>query len=151
MPKLSPSPLTSSPEQFLRANNLRVTRPRMSMLNIIQELHPFHVTARQMQEFLRERGIDRVSLATVYNVLNTLHALGALSEVVDQRGNRWFDSTTEHHFHAYDTETDKLIDITPFALPDALHTSLGKNYAIEKIELIVHVSPVGKPAKANSR
>jgi Fe2+ or Zn2+ uptake regulation protein len=82
-------------EESLRAAGFRITRQRASVLNYLAETRS-HPSARQILEATR-KDCPGISLATVYNTLETLSKLG-LIKVLDFQGrdNRHETNTRAH-------------------------------------------------------
>jgi Fur family ferric uptake transcriptional regulator len=62
-----------SPEQLLRAHGLRVTRPRLAVLDVLD--HGGHLEVDEIALRVRER-LDTVSTQAVYDVLGALARVG---------------------------------------------------------------------------
>jgi len=62
-----------SPEQLLRAHGLRVTRPRLAVLDVLG--HGGHLEVDEIALRVRER-LDTVSTQAVYDVLGALARVG---------------------------------------------------------------------------
>ncbi len=104
---------------------MRYTRQREHIFNILLDKRD-HPTADEV--FLRARGsMPRMSLATVYNCLDTLVACGLVRQVhFERESTRYCPNLSEHaHFHCqksgrvYDVELDTdLLDDIQGQLPD---------------------------------
>ena len=66
-------------EDQLKAAGLKVTTPRMRILNLLGELDQPHVSAEQVYQTLRDAGED-IGLATVYRVLTQFEQAGIVEK-----------------------------------------------------------------------
>ncbi|MCR4438485.1 MAG: transcriptional repressor [bacterium] len=84
--------------QLLRKKGVVLTIQRLAVLNYLQE-QGSHPTAEEIHRALRSH-YPTLSLATVYNTLETLKQAGLVSELVVGKEKR-FDLAEEshHHFH----------------------------------------------------
>jgi Fur family iron response transcriptional regulator len=72
-----------------------------------------HPTAEHVKEWA-DKNFPKMSLATVYNTLNTLVEAGLLTEIRVPGGeSSMYDCNTTHHHHFVDDETGKVFDIHP--------------------------------------
>jgi Fur family transcriptional regulator, iron response regulator len=96
-----------------------------------------HVTAKQLH---REALITtKISLATIYNTLNTFTRSGLLQEVLVEPGRSFFDTNVTSHYHFYFEDTHALVDIpaetgTLLCLP-----THPKGTTISRVDLIIRV------------
>jgi len=104
----TPAPLLDR----LRDRGWRVTPQRRAVAEVLTGEH-VHVTADEVLERARTV-IPEISLATVYNTLGELVAMGEVLEVRASRGPVRYDPNvhTAHH-HLVCTECGKLLDVTP--------------------------------------
>jgi Fur family transcriptional regulator, iron response regulator len=94
----------------LKAAGLRPTRQRLSILSMLLETAPRHVTAEELFQEVRQAGIP-VSLATIYNTLNQFTQAGLMGEVVVGSGQSYFDTDPSSHCHYFDKTTGEIYDI----------------------------------------
>jgi Fur family iron response transcriptional regulator len=72
-----------------------------------------HPTAEQVKAWV-DRNFPKMSLATVYNTLNTLVQAGLLKEIhVPESEALIYDSNTSAHHHFVDEQSGKVFDIHP--------------------------------------
>lgn len=70
-----------------------------------------HPSAEQVKEWA-DQNLDRISLATVYNTLNTLVDVGLLRTFkLPHSGKVIYDNNTHDHYHFLDEESGNLYDI----------------------------------------
>ncbi len=95
---------------FLREADLRPTRQRMALADLLFERENRHVTAEALYSEAREAGVA-ISLATVYNALHIFTAKGLLREISIDSTRSYFDTNTEEHHHFYFEQSGMLEDI----------------------------------------
>jgi Fur family ferric uptake transcriptional regulator len=84
-------------EQLLRANGLRVTRPRVAVLEVLTQ--GGHLEVEQITRQVRER-LDSVSVQAVYDVLSALSRAG-LARRIEPAGSpaRFEARVADNHHH----------------------------------------------------
>ncbi|MCL4693927.1 MAG: transcriptional repressor [Candidatus Hydrogenedentes bacterium] len=95
-------------EQLTKAG-LRVTRPRLILLELLQELGG-HRSAEDLLAVLRERG-STFSRASVYNVLQSLAQSGVLRVADAGPGTARYEVAGEWHHHLVCRECGALWDV----------------------------------------
>lgn len=86
-------------QKDLRTAGLKVTLPRVKILQILENAEPRHVTAEKVYNQLTQAGED-VGLATVYRVLTQFEAAGLVSRHNFEGGRSVFEiDQGEHHDH----------------------------------------------------
>lgn len=85
--------------QDLRKAGLKVTLPRLKILEILERADPHHLSAEDVYKSLLESG-DDVGLATVYRVLTQFEAAGLIKRHNFEGGFAVFElEQGEHHDH----------------------------------------------------
>ena len=85
--------------QPLRDAGLKVTVPRMKILEILQAASEHHLSAEEIYRLLVDAGSD-VGLATVYRVLAQFEAAGLVTRQNFEGGHSVFElNQGEHHDH----------------------------------------------------
>lgn len=102
-----------SPEALInlyRQKGMRITPQRRLIFELLSE-DKTHPTVDGLYQRLNTKMPD-VSLATVYNTINELVALGELHDIeVRHPGGIRYDTITDPHHHLYCTQCHKLTDI----------------------------------------
>ena len=89
----------SSENQELRKAGLKVTLPRVKILQLLENSDTRHLSAEDVYKALIEADED-VGLATVYRVLTQFEAAGLVMRHHFEGGHSVFElSTMEHHDH----------------------------------------------------
>ncbi len=96
--------------QELRKVGLKVTLPRIKILQVLERHADDHLSAEDVYKALIEAGED-VGLATVYRVLTQFEAAGLVDKHNFDGGHAVFElSAEEHHDHMVDVETGDVIE-----------------------------------------
>lgn len=132
--------------QDLRNAGLKVTQPRMRILEILEQARPRHMTAEDIYRTLIEHG-DDIGLATVYRVLTQFEAAGLVMKHNFEGGQAVFElDRGEHHDHMVCTETGKVIEFFSEEIERLQHEIAEKHgYTIEDHSLVLYVRPRKQP------
>lgn len=96
--------------QELRKAGLKVTLPRVKILQILEQSEVRHMSAEDVYKALLESG-DDIGLATVYRVLTQFEQAGLVERHNFDGGHSVFElDQGEHHDHLVCTETGKVIE-----------------------------------------
>ena len=89
---------------------LRMTRQRQVVYEVLHDLGRQHPTAAEVFVSAKER-MPTISLATVYNCLETLTGAGAIRQVnIDREATRYC-ANLQPHAHFYCTGCERIFDI----------------------------------------
>jgi Fur family ferric uptake transcriptional regulator len=96
--------------QDLRNVGLKVTHPRMRILELLEAAKPRHMTAEDIYRHLSGQG-DEIGLATVYRVLTQFEAAGLVLKHNFEGGHAVYElDRGQHHDHMVDVDTGKVIE-----------------------------------------
>ena len=94
----------------LKKAGLKITLPRLKILQILQEPENQHISAEDVYKILIDQGED-IGLATVYRVLNQFDDAGILNRHHFEGGKSVFEiSHKEHHDHLVCLKCGKVIE-----------------------------------------
>ena len=129
----------------LRKAGLKVTHPRMRILEILEGLDGKHVTAEDIYRQLLEHE-DDIGLATVYRVLTQFEAAGLVLKHNFEGGQAVYElDRGEHHDHMIDVESGKVIEFTSPEIERLQHEVAAKHgYQIQDHSLVLYVRPLKK-------
>lgn len=129
----------------LRKAGLKVTHPRMRILEILENLDGKHVTAEDIYRQLLDNE-DDIGLATVYRVLTQFEAAGLVLKHNFEGGQAVYElDRGKHHDHMIDIETGKVIEFTSEEIERLQHEVAAKyGYQIEDHSLVLYVRPLKK-------
>ncbi|HUY65667.1 MAG TPA: transcriptional repressor [Acidimicrobiales bacterium] len=126
---------TALPDR-LAARGWRITPQRRAVLSALEGEH-VHLSADQVHAAAR-RVVPEVSLATVYNTLNELIAMGEISEVRLADGTTRYDPKTgpDHH-HLVCEGCGRTFDVAPLGV-GGLSLPQGQRHgmAVETVEVV---------------
>ena len=100
----------STENQELRKAGLKVTLPRVKILQILESSDNKHMSAEDVYKALID-GDQDVGLATVYRVLTQFETAGLVTRHYFEGGHSVFElESGEHHDHLVCMETGKVIE-----------------------------------------
>jgi Fur family ferric uptake transcriptional regulator len=126
--------------QDLRKAGLKVTHPRMRILELLEQLQPRHMTAEDIYRQLLDHG-DEIGLATVYRVLTQFEAAGLVLKHNFEGGHAVYElDRGAHHDHMVDIETGKVIEFQSDEIEELQRKVAAKHgYQIEEHSLVLYV------------
>jgi len=133
----------------LKGAGLRPTRQRLSILSLLLETAPRHVTAEELFQETRQAGIP-VSLATVYNTLNQFTQAGLMGEVVVGSGQSYFDTDPSSHCHYFDKSTGEIYDIPSNVVTITHMPEPPPGKVIERVDVVVRIKSARPSRKDDS-
>ena len=124
----------------LRKAGLKVTHPRMRILEILETSSGKHLTAEDIYRQLIGHH-DDIGLATVYRVLTQFEAAGLVLKHNFEGGQAVYEvDRGKHHDHMVDIDTGKVIEFTSEAIEKLQHEIAERHgYAIEDHSLVLYV------------
>ena len=126
--------------QNLRDAGLKVTHPRIRILQFLEQSKPRHVTAEDIYRQLLDQGED-IGLATVYRVLTQFEAVGLVLKHNFEGGHAVYElDRGEHHDHMVDVDSGKVIEFHSDEI-EALQSRIAAEhgYEIEDHALVLYV------------
>lgn len=94
----------------LKKAGLKVTLPRIKILEILQNPNNQHISAEDVYKLLIDHG-EEIGLATVYRVLNQFDDAGILNRHHFEGGKSVFEiSHKEHHDHLVCLKCGKVVE-----------------------------------------
>lgn len=124
----------------LRKLGLKVTHPRMRVLELLELARPRHMTAEDIYRKLVDDG-DEIGLATVYRVLTQFEAAGLVLKHNFEGGHAVYElDRGDHHDHMVDIETGKIIEFESEEIEDLQRRIAAEyGYEIEDHSLVLYV------------
>ncbi len=131
--------------QNLRKAGLKVTHPRMRILEILEESDGKHMTAEDIYRHLLQHE-DDIGLATVYRVLTQFEAAGLVAKHNFESGQAVFElERGKHHDHMVDVESGKVIEFVDEEIERLQREIAEKHgYLLEDHSLVLYVRPKKK-------
>ena len=129
----------------LKKVGLKVTLPRLRVLELFEESKPSHLSAEDIYKSLLDAG-EEVGLATVYRVLTQFEQAGICMRHNFEDGHAVYELTpTHHHDHMVCIETG---DIIEFSCEDIekfqVSVAESKGYEIVDHTMVLYVKPKKK-------
>jgi len=114
----------------LRKAGLKVTLPRVKILQMLESSEKHHMSAEDVYKALMEQG-DDVGLATVYRVLTQFESAGLVVRHNFDGGHSVFEvARGEHHDHMVDIDTGTIIEFHNDEI-EALQKRIVSEYGFE--------------------
>lgn len=110
--------------QTLADKGLKVTHQRIVVYQAISASVK-HPTAEQIYEKVKKKN-PSISLATVYNILETFVDNHLINRVSTPRGSMRYDPRIDYHNHIYVSNTDEIMDYEDDELREILTEYLKK-------------------------
>ncbi|MCE7031309.1 ferric iron uptake transcriptional regulator [Lysobacter sp. GX 14042] len=128
------------PTDELRNAGLKVTQPRLRILELLEQAKPRHVTAEDIYRMLLDQGED-IGLATVYRVLTQFEAAGLVLKHNFEAGQSVYElDRGAHHDHMVDVETGKIIEFENEEIERLQHDiAAAFGYEIQDHSLVLYV------------
>jgi Fur family transcriptional regulator, ferric uptake regulator len=82
--------------QALKKAGLKITLPRVKILELIQQPENQHISAEDLYKKLLDSG-EEIGLATVYRVLNQFDDAGIITRHHFESGKAVFELSSQHH------------------------------------------------------
>lgn len=132
-------------EQDLRKAGLKITSPRLKVLEILETSDERHLTAENIYRALLESG-EELGLATVYRVLTQFERAGLVSRHNFEGGTAVFElADRTHHDHMVCLDTGQVIEFYDERIEDLQNEIASKHgYEIEEHSLVLYVRPKNK-------
>ena len=131
--------------QELRKAGLKVTLPRLKILEILEGSEQRHLSAEDIYKELLDTGED-IGLATVYRVLTQFESAGLVTRHNFEGGHSVFEvDEGEHHDHMVGVETGDVVEFMNEEI-ERLQKEIAKKHNYELIDhsLVLYVKPLKK-------
>jgi len=132
----------STENQELRKAGLKVTLPRVKILQILESSDNKHMSAEDVYKALID-GDQDVGLATVYRVLTQFETAGLVTRHYFEGGHSVFElESGEHHDHLVCMETGKVIEFQNDTI-EALQEKIAEELGFELVDhnLVLYGKP----------
>ena len=127
----------------LRKAGLKVTLPRLKILEIFEKSRLRHLSAEDMYRELIDSGED-IGLATVYRVLTQFESAGLVTRHNFEGGHSVFElDDGEHHDHMVCVESGEVIEFFNEEI-EGLQRAMAKERGFELLDhnLVLYVRPL---------
>jgi Fur family ferric uptake transcriptional regulator len=139
-PQESRMETTDPHKSGLKTAGLKVTHPRLRILEILETSDGKHLSAEDIYRRLLEHDED-IGLATVYRVLTQFEAAGLALKHHFEGGQAVYElDRGKHHDHMVDIETGKVIEFTSEEIERLQREIAARHgYVIEDHSLVLYV------------
>lgn len=136
-------------DDALARHGLRSTKQREHVFDVLLDKRD-HPSADEV--FTRAKAdMPGISLATVYNCLETLVQCGLVRQVNHERESSRYCPNLSEHAHFHDKTTGRVMDIDlPPSVMDELRRILPPGFAAENIEISFHGSSAEKQVRKSA-
>jgi len=128
--------------QDLRRAGLKVTSPRLKILEVLEKSEERHLSAEAIYRLLLDAG-EELGLATVYRVLTQFERAGLVTRHNFEGGTAVFElADRTHHDHMVCLETGKVIEFFDERI-EQIQREIARRYGyeIEDHSLVLYVRP----------
>lgn len=129
-------------DKDLRKAGLKVTLPRVKILEQLEAAPDRHLSAEDLYKALLEAGSD-VGLATVYRVLTQFEQAGIVLRHNFEGGSAVFElADEEHHDHMVRLDTNEVIEFVDAEIERRQH-AIAAEHGFELVDhkLVLYVRP----------
>ena len=96
----------------LRISGLRPTKQRLQICEVLFDTEKtFHFTINELDQKIKDKIDNRISLATIYNTVHAFEKKRYLKQIPINSNQTYFDTNVTDHHHFYDLKNEKLIDL----------------------------------------
>ena len=129
--------------QELRKAGLKITLPRLKILEILESAKNRHLSAEDIYRDLLDSG-EEIGLATVYRVLTQFEGAGLVTRHNFEGGHSVFElDDGEHHDHMVCVDTGDVVEFTSDEIEQLQH-DVAEKHGFELIDhsLVLYVRRV---------
>jgi len=124
----------------LKRAGLKVTLPRLKVLEVLERANPHHLSAEDVYKKLIESD-DSVGLATVYRVLTQFETAGIVERHNFDDGHSVYElATDDHHDHMVDVDSGQVMEFVSERI-EALQREIAAEHGFDLVdhELVLYV------------
>lgn len=128
--------------QELRKAGLKITLPRLKILEILESAEPRHMSAEDIYKELIDSN-EEIGLATVYRVLTQFEAAGLITRHNFEGGHSVFElDDGEHHDHMVCVDSGEVIEFVNDDI-ERLQKEIAEQHGFELLDhsLVLYVKP----------
>jgi Fur family transcriptional regulator, ferric uptake regulator len=130
-------------DQELKKAGLKVTLPRVKILQILESAPEWHMTAEDIYQALRDAEED-VGIATVYRVLTQFEAAGLITRHSFDNGPAVYElDRGDSHDHMVCTETGRVVEFHSAEIEE-LREKVARDNGFKVVghNLVLYVKPL---------
>lgn len=132
------TPLES--QKTLRQASLKVTLPRLKVLEVLEEADPHHLSAEDVYRKLLDHD-DSVGITTIYRVLTQFEQAGIVERHNFNEGHAVYELKSDvHHDHMVDVKTGQVTEFVSDRIEELQRAIAEENgYELVDHELVLYV------------
>ena len=93
-------------------SGLSPTKQRLQICEVLFNTErTFHFTINELEQKIKDKIDNKISLATIYNTVHAFEKKGYLKQIPINSNQTYFDTNVTDHHHFYNLEDGKLIDL----------------------------------------
>lgn len=134
------------PGSDIKRAGLKVTLPRLKVLEVLENADPHHLSAEDVYKKLMDSD-DSVGLATVYRVLTQFESAGIVARHNFDDGHSVYElASEEHHDHMVDIDTGAVVEFINEPI-ETLQREIAAEHGFELVdhELVLYVRKLPAP------
>lgn len=136
--------MPSDPQQIeLRRAGLKVTMPRLKVLEVLEQAEPHHLSAEDVYKQLL-RVDESISITTIYRVLTQFEQSGIVERHNFDDGHAVYELASEtHHDHMVDVDSGAVTEFVNERIED-LQREIAADHGYELVhhEMVLYVRKV---------
>ena len=124
----------------LRSSGLRPTKQRLQICKILfDRKETFHFTVNSLSKIIEKKLNSRISLATVYNTVQSFKKRGFLKEISINTDKNYYDTNISNHHHFFDENSKELIDLNSNDVEKIIIKKNIPGKKINSVEVLVKI------------
>ena len=128
-------------KERLRASGLRPTNQRLVICKVLfDRKETFHFTIEKLKKIIEKVSKRKISVATLYNTVNSFKKKEYLKEISLKGNKTFFDTNTKHHHHFYDEDMSQLVDIDDKNISINYLTKIPSGKKVKSVEVLVKIA-----------
>jgi Fur family ferric uptake transcriptional regulator len=134
--------------QDLRKAGLKVTLPRLKVLEILENAEQRHMSAEDVYKALLDMG-EEIGLATVYRVLTQFEGAGLVSRLSIEGGHAVFElHDGDHHDHLFCVRCNKIEEFVDEVI-EQRQKAIAKEHGFEMTDHSLYIYGVCKACQSD--
>ncbi len=139
MRRLNSAPDIDRFRSILKTKGLKATPQRLAVHEAMLAMG--HASADMVREWILGKGKVAITVASVYNILSQLTAMGLYRIIPSTGGVVWYDSLTKPHLHVYNRKKNEFKDLEDDEFMSRLQAYFKENppkgYKVDEIDVLL--------------
>lgn len=138
-------------KKLLKSKEMKATPQRIAVHEAMIALG--HASADMVAEHISGNSDTKITVASVYNILEDLTKLGVYSLRLSSNNKRYYDITSTNHVHLYDSRGQEFKDIPDDEIVQLVENHFKgrkfRGYKIDSIDIQLVAHPTKRTRKGN--